>query len=113
LNKRGFTLIELLVASTVFLVSILVLAQFLNAGLKSVQTAYQLNNATLSMQSKAEEIGPYPFDSLSSLNGKSFAQGRGKITVIHVLNDLKSIDLSLDWDPKKIPIKFSILRSKY
>ncbi len=113
LNKRGFTLIELLVATLLFLISIFSFGYILKVGMVSVETASRLNNGLFVIQSRAEEVRALPFTSLISLNGKTFANGKGKTKVVNALADLSKIDLELDWDANKSPLKFSTLRSNY
>lgn len=113
MNKRGFTLIELLVATFLFLISIFSFGYILKVGMISVETASRLNNGLFVIQSKAEELRALPFASLTSLNGKTFANGKGKIEVVSALADLSKVDLELTWDTSKSPIKFTTLRSDY
>lgn len=79
----------------------------------SVETASRLNNGLFVLQSKAEELRARPFTSLMLLNGKTFANGKGKIKVVSALADLAKIDFELYWDSNKAPINFTTLRSKY
>jgi prepilin-type N-terminal cleavage/methylation domain-containing protein len=113
LNKKGFTLVELLVAATIFLVATFAFAYLLKIGMASVQNTARLNLAIYSLQAQAEEMRSLPFSSLVSLNGRSFAQGKGKISVIPAVTDLLKIELELEWDPNKIPLKITTLRSNY
>lgn len=113
MNRRGFTLIELLVATLLFLISVFSFGYILKVGMVSVETASRLNNGLFVLQAKAEEIHALPFTSLISLNGKTFANGKGKIKVVSALADLSKVDLELTWDTSKSPIKFTTLRSSY
>lgn len=113
MNKKGFTLVELLVAATIFLVATFAFAYLLKIGMASVQNTSRFNHATYSLVTQAEEIKSLPFSSLASLNGRSFAQGDGKISVVPALADLLKIELELAWDPNKVPLKVTTLRSSY
>lgn len=113
LNKKGFTLIELLVAASLFLIAVIAFNFVLKVGSLSINNAQQLNHAVYTIQSKKEEVKKMPFADLPSINGKKFAGGAGKIKVIPALADLVAIELQLEWNPKKIPLKISTLRSKY
>jgi len=113
LNKKGFTLIELLVAASLFLVAVIAFNYVLKVGSLSINSAQQLNQAVYTIQSKKEEIKKMSFADLPSINGKKFAAGAGMIKVVPALADLVAIELQLEWNPKKIPLKISTLRSKY
>jgi prepilin-type N-terminal cleavage/methylation domain-containing protein len=113
LNKRGFTLIELLVAAALFLLAVYAFSCLLKMGMATVDTASRLNHAVYAIQAKKEEIFSLPFNQLPSLHATTFANGAGKISVMSVLSDLVNIELELEWDPKRIPLKLYTLRSKY
>ena len=113
LNKQGFTLVELLILAVLFLIATVSFGSVLGAAKTSAMSAEKLTQAVYCIQSETEEIRLLAFDQLSSLNGKSFAQGAGKIYVTSVLADLASIRLELTWDPKKSPLITNTLRSKY
>jgi prepilin-type N-terminal cleavage/methylation domain-containing protein len=113
LNRKGFTLVELLVASSLFLLATLTFSYLLKTGISSVESAARLKQATYTLQSRAEEIRALSFSDLPSLDGTTFAQGRGNISVTPALADLVKIELELEWDPNKIPLRISTLRSNY
>jgi prepilin-type N-terminal cleavage/methylation domain-containing protein len=113
LNKHGFTLVELLVAALIFLIATVAFGFALNTGKNSIESAARLSRATYLLQSKMEEIRALPFSVILPLNGRSFAGGKGKISVTPALADLASIKLELDWDSGKLPLKFYSLKSKY
>lgn len=113
MNKRGFTLVELLVAASIFLVSTLAFGSLLKMSLASIHSASELNRAAYMLQTKTEEIQAIPFAELSGLNGASFANGKGKISVSPVLADLVRIRLELKWDPDRTPLYIYTLRSSY
>ena len=113
MSKRGFTLVELLAASGVFLISAAAFAYLLKTGSFNLDSAQRLTRAVYSLQAQAESLRPLPFESLPSLNGKTFDRGSGKIRVAPALADLLKIELELEWDPSRIPLKIQTLRSKY
>lgn len=113
MSKKGFTLVELLVAASIFLLATLAFGYLLKTALISIDSASRLNQAAFILQEKMEEMKPLAFDQLAALNGDTFAEGLGKITVTPVLADLVRIKIELDWDPKRIPLKIFTLRSKY
>lgn len=113
LNRQGVTLIGLLVAAALFLAAVAGFGYVLKIGSISVDSALSLNQAVYTIQSKMEEIGPLPFDQFALLDGNLFAQGAGKVTVTPILADLIKIQLELNWNPDKIPLRLYTLRSKY
>jgi prepilin-type N-terminal cleavage/methylation domain-containing protein len=113
LSNKGFTLVELLLAAALFVAAVAGFNYLLKAGSISVESASRLSRAVYTLQAKMEEIRSYPFSHLSSLNGMSFSNGKGRISVAPVLADLVRIQLELEWDPKKIPLKILTLRSNY
>ena len=112
-RRKGFTLVELLVAASLFLAAAVAFNYLLKVGFTTVDTAQHLNQATYTLISKKEEIINLPFNSLSSLNGESFAHGSGRISVNPVLIDLMNIELELVWDTEKLPLKITTLRSNF
>jgi prepilin-type N-terminal cleavage/methylation domain-containing protein len=113
LNKRGFTLVELLVAASIFLVATLAFGSLLKIGMSSIRAARDLNRAAYTLQAKMEEIQETPFAELPGLNGSSFANGKGRISVSPVLADLVRIRLELSWDPDRTSLHIYTLRSSY
>lgn len=113
LNKRGFTLVELLIAAALFLMATVAFSFILRTGKVSVRSAANLNQATYTLVAKMEKIKSLPFSQLPALNNSSFANGAGKVFVAPVLADLLSIDLALNWQAKKLPLKLYTLRSEY
>jgi prepilin-type N-terminal cleavage/methylation domain-containing protein len=113
LSKKGFTLVELLIAASIFLIATFAFAYLLKLGMASAQNTFQLNQARYTLQTQAEKLRSLPFSSLASFNGQSFAQGKGKISVIPAVTDLLKIELELEWDPNKVPLKITTLRSSY
>ena len=75
--------------------------------------ASELNQATLILQSKMEEIKQLPFSQVASLEGESFAESRGEISITPILDDLLEIELELSWATNKEPICLFTLRSNY
>ena len=112
-GKKGFTLIELLVGAAIFLLTTTSFGYILRAGKTSLNAAAQLNQAIYLLQEEMEEIRSLPFDQISLLNGKSFAEEQGKIVVFQALSDLHEITLELKWDPKKAPLCLYSIRSRY
>jgi len=113
LNKRGFTLVELLVAASLFLVATIAFGSLLKIGLASISSASDLNRAAYLLQAEMEEIQGLPFAELPGMNGSSFANGRGRISVSPVLADLIRVRLELSWNPDKSPLYIYTLRSSY
>lgn len=113
MNKKGFTLVELLTAASIFLVATLAFGYLLKTALVSIDSASRLNRAAFTLQAKMEEIRPLPFNQLGALNGSTFAESLGKVSVTPVLADLVRIKIELEWDPKRVPLKIYTLRSKY
>ncbi len=106
-------MIELLVAASLFLAASMAFGYLLKTGLTSIAAAGNLNRAVYVLQAKMEEMRVLPFEELSDLNGCSFAEGKGRISVVPVLADLMRIKLELKWDPDRSPLTFYTLRSKY
>ena len=113
MNRRGLTLIELLVATALFLMAVGAFSYVLKTGLASVDSAVRLNHAVYLLQAEKETILSLPFDRLPSLNASTFADGAGKIQIMPALSDLTNIQLELEWDPTKVPLRLHILRRKY
>jgi prepilin-type N-terminal cleavage/methylation domain-containing protein len=113
LSNKGFTLVELLLAAALFVAAVAGFNYLLKVGSISVESASRLSHAVYALQTKMEEIRSYPFSHLNSLNGRTFAKGEGRISVAPVLADLVRVQLELEWDPKKVPLKIHTLRSKY
>ena len=113
MNKNGFTLVELLIAAAIFLTAVLAFGYLLNNGKLTVDSAARLNRAVYTLQAEAEKIRTYSFEQLPYLNNRHFAQGQGSIRVVSALADLVSVELTLNWDPNKVPLKLQTLRSKY
>ncbi|MFH1347686.1 MAG: type II secretion system protein, partial [Candidatus Margulisiibacteriota bacterium] len=101
MNKRGFTLIELLIASSLFMVAVIAFNYLLKTSAISSSSATRLNQAAYTIQAKMEEVRNLSFDQLPAQNNSSFAQGKGKVSVIPVMADLLKVQLELDWHPKK------------
>ena len=99
--------------ASLFLGAVASFAYLLKIGSTTVSSALSLNQAAYVLQTKMEEMRNLPFNHLSSQDGSFFAQGTGKVSVTAVLADLLSIQLVLDWDPDKTPLKVYSLRSKY
>lgn len=78
-----------------------------------MKTSGHLTEAVYSLQTKMEEIKARSFEDLASLNGATFNGGKGKISITTALADLIKIELELKWDPQKLPLRISTLRSNY
>jgi prepilin-type N-terminal cleavage/methylation domain-containing protein len=113
LNKKGFTLVELILAAALFVAAVAGFNYLLKAGSVTVDQAARLSQAVYTLQAKMEEIRSYPFSYLVSMNGRTFAKGNGQISVAPVLADLVRVELTLAWDPKKVPLKLNTLRSDH
>lgn len=113
MNKPGFTLIGLLVAASLFLGAVAGFNYLLKAGSDTITSANQLAAAFYTIQSKMEEVRAYPFEHLVSLNGGTFADGRGSVTAVQAMVDLVRIDLELVWANDKNRLRLTTLRSKY
>lgn len=113
MNRSGFSLVGLLVAAALFVAAVAGFNYLLRAGSGSIKTASRLSQAVCLAQSKMETFRGYDFDRLPHLNNRLFADGRGKISVTPILADLLSLELELQWDEKKLPVKMVTLRSRY
>lgn len=99
--------------ASLFLVAVASFGYLLKIGTTTIHSALSLNRAAYLLQTKMEEMRSLPFNHLSSQDGSFFAQGAGRVSVTAVLADLLSIQLVLEWDPDKTPLKIYSLRSKY
>ncbi|MFC1568091.1 prepilin-type N-terminal cleavage/methylation domain-containing protein [Candidatus Margulisiibacteriota bacterium] len=113
MNKQGFTLVELLLAAALFVAAVAGFNYLLKAGAVTVDSAARLSRAVYTLQTKMEEVRSYPFSYLTSLNGRTFAKDKGRISVAPVLADLVRVELELEWDPRKVPLKLTTLRSDH
>ncbi len=113
MNRRGFTLVELLAAASLFLAAVLSFSYLLKTGASSIEAAGRLNRAVYALQAKNEEIHTLSFSELPSLNKTTFEKGAGKVLITPALADLVKIELELEWDSKKAPLRLCTLRSKY
>ena len=113
MSRRGFTLIELLLAASLFVLAVFSFAYLLKIGASSINSSGRLLSSTYALQTKLEEIRTTPFAQLPGLDGTIFANGSGEVFVTPVLADLVKIELSVAWDPTKVPAKIVTLRSSY
>ena len=113
MNSKGALLVELLVAISIFVLSSLAFTYILKSGAATANSSAELTRAAYLLQAEAENIRATPFEILPALNGQSFAEGDGKISITSILSDLLQIELKLTWDPKRLPLKAVTLRSKY
>jgi len=101
------------VVACLFVVAVAGFGYLLKIGTTTIHSGLNLNRAAYVLQAKMEEMRSLPFQHLASQDGSFFAQGAGRVSVTAVLADLLSIQLTLDLDPDKAPLKIYSLRSKY
>ena len=107
MSKRGFTLVEVLVALAVLMIALGVSVYLFKSALAGIKRSYELTDTYFKAQAEAEELRGVPFDSLLSLSGTRFADGKGKIAVTPVQSDLLEITLEIP------PYKLTTMRSRY
>lgn len=113
MNKQGFTLVELLVAGTIFIIATSAFTYGLRVCLSNYKSASALNKAIYTLQSETEKIKTVPFAQLIKIKGKTFAAGKGKVSVSALLPDLLKIKIELAWLDNKDPLEVYTLRSQY
>ncbi len=111
--KKGFTLVEVLLAGAILVLAASSSFILLRALSQGILNSSELTKSVYSATAKLEELKTVDFDSLSYQDGKDFSQGKGKIEVKDVLPDLKEINITYTWHPKRTPIEIYTLRSKY
>lgn len=110
MNKRAFTLIEILMSLGLLVVITISFSFLFKSGFTNLKYTEDIENALYATRSQMEEIRAESFDNIKS---KTFANGRGMISVKSLSHDLLEIKLSYNWNANKKPIELYTIRSKY
>jgi hypothetical protein len=79
----------------------------------SLANVESLSTATAEIHNIMEQLRALPFERLAAQNNGAFANGRGKIKISTVFNDLIKIELEHKWHDQKAPLTLTTLRSPY
>jgi len=112
-DRKGVTLVEILISAVIFIIAISAFNFFLKTARTSLETAEQLSLSHHLLEAQMEELRSLTFQDLPALQGKTFGQGKGTITITSLDADLLSLRLDYQNKPKQALISLETLRSKY